>query len=242
MKKKSLKNPKVKENLQALRRLYKDIPDTVGCMENINKEGGCGAWCCLLQCPPFLYIEFLNVWNHILNNWSTEKILDLIEKCIRTHISKKITKGCVLWDPETKLCLAHQQRPFNCRIYSITPDHEIKPRLEKFRKLYEKFPEVIIKDQCNLVKTADGSVVESTDQWWRNITNCEERIGIPASMIRNVEDGSYLLFHDHLLLHTCSDKALEMLPKTEAEIKPYMDNLRKNIQKFSKSLGEEKSK
>lgn len=229
MKKISLDNKNLQKNFKKLKKFYKKLPETKGCMENINKKDGCGGWCCKFQCPPFLYVEFLHAWNHIVNTWSTNDILDLIEKCLKTHLSMDITKGCVLWNEDTKLCRCHTVRPFNCYIYGITPDHEIKPRIEKMRELYGKYPDVVIRDQCDLVETVNGEKVKSTDDWWREICFIEENIGIPLNKIKNSQDGSYLLFHDHLILYLCSDKALSLLPKKLDEVDEYMDNVRKNF-------------
>ena len=196
--------------------------------ESFFTEGG-EVHNCKVQCPPFLYIEFLNTWNFIVHNWTMEKTLELIEDCLKMHVSQKITKGCVLWDSNTKLCKSHNTRPFNCRIYGITPNSEIQPRIEKFREIYKKFPDVIIKDQCPLVSTIDGVEIKSTDAWWTSVTNIEQKMGVDAKDIVNKDGGSYLLFHDHLLLHICSEKALASLPTTFEEIAPFMAKFRKNV-------------
>jgi len=238
--KRSLKDSVVKKNLKKLRKFYKKLPETIGCMECLSKgEDGCGAWCCKMQCPAFLYIEFLNTWNYIINSWKLDDIIELIEKCLRTHMSNAVIKGCVLWDSETHLCRCHNARPFNCYIYGITPNSEILPRIEMLRKKYNDPNGYVFKDQCDKVSVKDGSDVISTDDWWREINFLEQNLGIKEDEITNDDYGTYLTFHDHLLLHICPEQTLANLPKDEAVLKSFMSVVKKNINSSLNQNGKE---
>lgn len=209
-------NRKLEEARKKLNELYDSMPETVGCMEHIAKpkeEGGCGGWCCILQNPQVLYSEFRNTWREVLLNWSNEDIIDLIEKAIRNYTSPMITKGCIFFDRDSKLCTQHKTRPYNCRIYGITPEEEFKPRYERLKVLYQDEPMATIKDQCNLIKTEDGSkvTVEQTTKWWNEAVEIEKSIGVPAENINDDPGGSYRTYHDHILLTVCSDNLLDNL-------------------------------
>jgi len=39
----------VEDVLKTLQKFYDKMPETSGCLENINKENGCGGWCCLAE-------------------------------------------------------------------------------------------------------------------------------------------------------------------------------------------------
>jgi len=200
------------ENAQkSLEYLYKKIPDTKGCMEYISKpasKGGCGAWCCKLQNPQVLYSEFLLTWNHITHNWSDEKIGELIRRSLENYMQDSYVKGCVFWSRETKLCGQHETRPFNCRIYGITPEEEWKPRYERLKVIY---PDT--KPQCGLVSTTDGSefTKKKSDAIWREVKQVEQMIGIRPELITDDFGGSYRTYHDHILLHIFGESGLEFL-------------------------------
>ena len=115
-------NKKVSSSFSKLHNVYNSIPETTGCMENINiKGGGCKARCCLIQTPQFLYSEFLLIWDYISRNWDDDKICDLFERCMLNAVDTLPSKGCVFFDEDTCLCLCHKKRGLNCRIYGITP-------------------------------------------------------------------------------------------------------------------------
>ena len=209
-KKKTKKEKRMDLAFKSLKEVYKKIPDTIGCMDHINKpkeEGGCGGWCCKLQCPQVLYVEFLRTWHHILSNWSLEEISDLIERCIRNYLSDIPMKGCVFWDTETKLCKQHETRPYNCYTYGIIPEEEFRPRYERLKKEYADRPDVTVYDQCNLIETVTSEplTVKQTDKWWAELIDIEKSIGIKKQFINDESGGSYLTYHDHILLKICSD-------------------------------------
>jgi len=185
--------------------IYSQIPNTKGCMENIAKEGGCGAWCCQLQNPQVLYSEFLLTWHHIQDSWTDNDIASLIEACLNNYFKDTYVKGCVFWDQETKLCSQHETRPFNCRTYGIIPEEEWKPRYERLKVIY---PDT--KPQCGLVSTEDDSKVtkKEMDYWWKQMRGAERALGIKDELINDEPQGSYRTYHDHVLLHILGEDGL----------------------------------
>ena len=160
------KNEKTQRAFLKLRSIYGSIPGTKGCLENINCGGGCNGWCCKIQTPQLLYSEFLFIWNFVSKNWDDEVLCDLFEKCMRNAINDIPSKGCVFFDDKENLCRIHKVRPYNCRIYGITPDEEFNPRYEKLKEEYKTIIGALIKPQCKLVSTEDGSEIttKNTDE------------------------------------------------------------------------------
>jgi Fe-S-cluster containining protein len=205
--------PKISRYLGDLHSVYKAIPDTKGCMENIGKEGGCGGWCCKYQSPQLLYCEFLFIWKHISKEWNDVSVCDLFERCMRNAVDENPAKGCVFFDLNTKLCMIHKVRPYNCRIYGITPAEEFNPRLERLRQEYAGKPGAFVRDQCDRVSTVNGSEVTKslTDQWWVRLNLVEKRIGIVEGLIHDGPGGSYRSPHDHILLYNMPENVLSAL-------------------------------
>jgi len=212
--KKILKNTNnINKCFKELRNLYKTIPETKGCIDNLDI---CKGWCCKFQSPSMLYIEFLHIWQSVLRDYEIEEIINLIELCIRTYVSNDITKGCVLWDKETKLCKRHGDlRPFNCFIYGITPDEEFNPRYEYLKEKYKDEITAVIKPQCKLVSIVNGKKItkQDTDGWWNKLVDIEKQLGINKQDIHDGYDGTYRMFHDHLILHICPDNVIENLSR-----------------------------
>ena len=244
--KKESKTKKDKQILDAfsrLEKLYSGIPDTQGCMEHINKpkeEGGCGGWCCQFQNPAVVQVEWLHTWKYVLKNFTFEQIMHLIERAIRTYLSSRPTKGCIFFDKESKLCTIHEVRPFNCRIYGITPEEEIKPRIERLKILYKGRVDAVVRDQCNLVSTVDGKKVttEMTSSWWSKLIEIEKSIGIKGKDINDSGSGTYMTYHDHLLIHIMPDFVMKQLGilrlhgenhEKETAIKGIIDGFRKKL-------------
>ena len=148
-------------------------------------------------------------------SWKLEKIADIIEDSIRTYLAETTTKGCIFWDKKTFLCKCHTVRPFNCRIYSITPEEEFQPRIDKFREMYKNDITAIILDQCNLCSIVNHSklTVNDTDNWWNKIVMVERSLGIKPELINDNPGGTYRMFHDHVLLHTCPDSIMSELSR-----------------------------
>jgi len=206
-----------------LEKIYNKIPDTKGCMENI--ESSCKAWCCIFQTPQFLYSEFLLVWDYISKNWDDDAICDLFEMCMLNAVDKIPSKGCVFFDKKTNMCKIHEKRPLNCRIYGITPNEEFEPRYLRLKEEYKNIIGAFIKPQCDLVSTCDGTkvTVKETSKWWEEITEVEHSIGIPKKMITDEMGGSYRTPHDHILLYNMPENVLNSL----AGIKEYKDEFEK---------------
>lgn len=193
-----------------LKRLYESIPETEGCLANINKDGGCGAWCCEHQTPNVMYAEFLNTMNAIEHTWKEDDIISLVVRCVEAYFNNNPTKGCVFWDRQSKQCLQHQTRPFNCRVYGQTPDEEFKPRFEKLKVLYAENPNAVIREQCNLVKSIGKTpTTEDTAAWFHDLKMTEMEGGIHPDQINANQGGSYLTYHDHILIRLCTTKLIE---------------------------------
>jgi Fe-S-cluster containining protein len=218
-------NSELTTAFEALQDAYSSIPSTKGCLDNINKEGGCNAWCCKIQTPQFLYSEFLLAWKHISDNWDDKEICDLFERCMLNAVDKIPSKGCVFFDEKTCMCKIHDQRAYNCRIYGITPDEEFNPRYEKLEKEYRSIVGAVIKPQCDLISTSDEKelTTDDTDRYWKEVVNVEKMIGIPEEMVTDAMGGSYRTPHDHVLLYNMPENVLNAL----AGIKEYNDEFDK---------------
>jgi Fe-S-cluster containining protein len=199
----------IKDMRKELRELYVEVPETKGCMENISKSDGCGAWCCEQQFPQVMYSEFLNTWHSILNGRTTDQIASLVIKAVRIYLSDTPTKGCMMWNKQNKQCTIHSTRPLNCRMYGQIPEEEFKPRYERLKILYQDEPGAVIKDQCNLVETVGTKPTkEQSDGWQQKLQDIEESIGIPSILITDKPGGTYRTFHDHILLRMCGGSFL----------------------------------
>lgn len=209
---KKIGSKKVNKAVKKLNVLYDKIPDTKGCIENTDKEGGCGAWCCQMQNPSVLYSEFRNTWSFMLKEWDLDQLVSLIRKSIINYLSSNLTKGCIFFDKETRMCTQHDTRPYNCRIYGITPEEEFKPRYEKLKVLYEKKGEEL-RDQCNLVETVSGKKVtkKQIDRWWEELKEAEKTLGFSEEEINDSDGGTYRTYHDHLLIHLFPEDILRSL-------------------------------
>ena len=219
-------NSKIQKAFSKLRNIYNSIPATKGCMENINGSGVCcNAWCCKIQTPQLLYSEFLLIWNFISKKWRDEAVCDLFEKCMLNAIDDIPSKGCVFFNKEINQCRIHKFRPYNCRIYGITPPEEFNPRYEKIKEEYKTIIGATIKPQCELVSTVDGKklTTKNTNDWWNEIAAIERLIGIPMNMVTDEFGGTYRTPHDHVLLYNMPENVLNAL----AGIKLYSDNLDK---------------
>jgi len=235
-------NKKLKESRERLNYLYSKIPDTQGCLSNISKSDGCGAWCCKHQSPQVLYAEFLNSWKNIVSKWEDKSIQNLIEKCLRKYLFPNKNKSCVFIDMETNKCLQHETRPFNCRVYGITPEEEFKPRYERLKVIY---PET--RDQCNLVSTVDGSVVttKNTNNWWLELNSIEMFIGIKKKDITDNPGGSYRTYHDHILVHIFGKEGMMKLSElrekgNNQEKEKTILNIMETMKSFKESFDEKK--
>lgn len=205
---------KVKKKFASLHSIYNMVPPTKGCIENLSKGEGCGAWCCKVQTPQLLYCEFLLIWNYISRKWEDSEMIDLFMKCMINAVDERPSKGCVFFDEKSCLCKIHKVRPYNCRIYGITPKEEFDPRYEKLKEEYKGVIGAVIKPQCSLVSTDDGTSVsiEDTNSWWQKINEIEHSIGIPKKIINDdVDGGSYRSPHDHIILYNMPENLVMTL-------------------------------
>lgn len=225
-----------KKAFRALRNVYADIPETVGCMENIAKEGGCGAWCCEHQSPSLFYSEFMYAWNQV-EKWPKQKLAELMLRCVRTYIYNSPTKGCVFWERESKLCQIHNNRPFNCRTYGQVPEEEFKPRYERLKVLYANDPNAVVKDQCNLVKSEKPITKQNIDDWFRELKFIEGRdVGINPALLNDRDGGSYRQFHDHIILKNSNDVFLLKLSQlrrsgSDEQKEKFMEEFKQDLER-----------
>lgn len=221
---------KDKRARRALKNLYSSIPDTEGCQSNIEKgESGCGAWCCSIQSPQVMFAEFMQTWSYVKDNWDIVDIRKIIIKAISVYLDGKITKGCVFWDRNTKYCLQHKTRAFNCRIYAQIPDEDFKPRFERLKVIYQDEPNAQFRYQCNLVTSVGKPpTVDDINEWFRELNYIEKDFGIPEHLINDGPGGSYRTYHDHIILHLGSDIFLSRISRlrekgSKDEIKAFID-------------------
>jgi len=225
---------KLQSACDRLTNLYRQIPDTTGCLENIKKEGGCCAWCCQIQTPQLLYCEFRRAIAHITKTWEPDQIIGLLEKALRTYLSDNITKGCIMFDDKNHLCRCHAVRPYNCYCYGISPRKEFAERVERIKAQYAGSKKLaIFKDQCDLIQTMDGRKEVSTqeiDDWWKQLVEIEKSIGIKEKMITDEPGGAYRTFHDHLLIYLLPGYMMENL----SVVRQHGDNFEKDnlVKKF----------
>ena len=219
-----VKNEKSNKCFSHLIGIYSNIPQTKGCMENLEN---CGAWCCRIQTPQFLYSEFLNIWSYISVHFSDAQICDLIERCMLNAVNTCPSKQCVFFDGDAKLCSIHKVRGYNCRIYAITPVEEFNKRYEKIKEEYSHIPFAVVRPQCELVSTCNLVEVtsEDIDNWWKKLVEIEHYLGIKKKFINDDQGGSYRSPHDHILLYLMPTNILNAV----AGIRLYDDETKKII-------------
>lgn len=203
-------NSKVKNSFSSLHNLYNKIPSTKGCLDNIEENECCGGWCCKIQTPQLLYCEFLLIWKYLSTSLIDDELCKLFRKCMLNATNDAPTKGCIFFDGKKKLCKIHNVRPYNCRIYGITPEKEFNDRYDRLREQYKNVPNANIEKQCSLVSTEDGLKITSkdTDKWWKVLNKIEKSIGIREKNITDKPGGSYRAPHDHVLLYNMPDNVL----------------------------------
>jgi len=208
-------------SFEKLKYLYNRMPETKGCIENINKEDGCGGWCCQIQFPQLLYCEFLYIWKHIKKNFSNEDLCNIIEQSMMNVVKGDMTKGCIFFNKETKLCKIHNVRPLNCYLYGITPEEEFDIRFKKMKEKYKHNLGMKIKEQCDMVSTCNNKelTTKDTKRFWNELVEIEKEMGIEEENINDKTGGSYRSPHDHLLFFLMPDNVLSGL----AGIQMYSD-------------------
>lgn len=207
---------KLEKSLENLNRFYAKIPQTEGCMKNIaipKEEGGCGGWCCKVNNPSVLYVEFLNSWKGMMKNKTMEEILAIVEKALRNFLSDLFSKPCIFWNDSTYLCEQHETRPFACREYGIIPEEHFKPRLARLKVISEKRMGVNLRDQCNLVHISDDKKwsAKKSNKVWEDIIEIEKELGVEPNRINDSVFGSYKTYHDHLLYYLLPEQTMQDL-------------------------------
>jgi Fe-S-cluster containining protein len=192
-----------------LRNIYNDVPETEGCMESLPS---CGAWCCQHQSPSLFYSEFLNTYWAINHQWSKKQLSDLFIRAVRSYIAGKATKGCIFWDRDSKKCMQHETRPFNCRTYGQVPEEDFRPRFERLKVLYAERPDAFLKEQCGLVKTVGTPPTSrQMNDWFEEIKLVEQDIGITRGLMHDGDGGTYRTYQDHILLQMAPPTLLSQL-------------------------------
>ncbi|MFA5599048.1 MAG: hypothetical protein WDA06_00490 [Phenylobacterium sp.] len=225
-----------------LEKIYASIPDTTGCMENICKENGCGAICCKCNSPQVLLVEFNYVWKFALPELTRDQVIKIIESSFRNYLSKDLIKTCVFWDFETKHCLIHKYRSFNCRTYGIIPEEEFSKRAEKLKAnpgfIYG--PKYV--EQCKLVsiKGDQEFTKDDIDVLWKKMEKLEQRTGVPFNKIHDGADGSYRTYHDNVILRYLDDTLLSGLTiiKEYGDVFEKEEFIIKAMSFVSKKIGE----
>ena len=236
----------IEDVLKNLENFYKKLPETSGCLENINKEEGCGGWCCKFQSPQVLNVEFINTWQYVLNNFSDEQIVELLERSIRNYLSNDFSKGCIFWNTETKMCNVHKFRPFNCYLYGITPKEEFDERYNRIKEEHKNEIGTVISPQCNLVSTINSSMptMDESMNWWKELIEIEKSIGIDERMIHDGDGGSYRTYHDYILIKllpisVLSDMTILRLNGEMEEKEQFVCNFISSFKKKYKKINEE---
>jgi Fe-S-cluster containining protein len=82
------------------------------------------AECCRKASPPLYFIEFIHAYQYMLQNWSKDRIKDVIFRCYEALLNSSHTKPCVLLNLENNSCSIYTHRWTNCRTYGMVPDNQ----------------------------------------------------------------------------------------------------------------------
>jgi Fe-S-cluster containining protein len=184
------------EKLKQLSEVYAQLPETLGCT-------GCGL-CCMVQHPHCYYIEFVNMYNFVVNEWTVEQRYDLHYRCIENYLKNTLRKQCVFLDGERK-CSVYNARDFNCRMFGAIPKKEYAKRVKKAAK---RNPGVNLdlkkqSDCCKDIKPEAYIGRSKIDKLFQQIFD------IDADIFSNEDlsnGNNYMTFHDHYILHYFHDK------------------------------------
>lgn len=233
-----------KNIVKKIKNVYDTIPSTQGCLENLET---CGGWCCKIQNPHVLSVEFSRTWNYVVNHFGMQYIIDLLELSLRLYISDIPTKGCIFFDKDEKMCKIHEYRPLACRLYGIMPDDEFQERYNVLKEKFKDDPLADVRPQCNLVETTNGKKLtkDDTDSYWNQMVDIEIEYGFKKEDVHDGAGGSYKTFHDHILMRYLPDDIFQkfqgirifshnknnIMSKEEVEkaISEYIAALRKNV-------------
>ena len=217
----------MEEQLKKLEKIYAKIPETLNC-------NSCGK-CCEVQHPHGYYIEFINIYNYILKNWTDQQLKNLHINCIKNYLSNEIKKKCIFLRDD-KLCSIHPQRNFNCRMFGNIPEKTYKKRVKKTEK---KFPGINLDlkkqtDCCSNVRPKTFISEKKIDKLFNQIFEIDEEIGVSEEDLKQANN--YMTFHDHYILHIFGNN-LYMLQKlthlkingTEKEKNEFIKAMEENL-------------
>lgn len=204
-------NSDINTSLISLNILYESIPETVGCEQCPEKNPNETHWCCKVNSPSMYYVEFLKVWK-TYNSWSKVSRQKVLVNCIKNYLSNEYPKGCVFYENG---CTVYNDRPLSCRMYGIIPKPTWDKRWEYLKNRDgDKFTG---RSQCNLVSTADGTIVTSEfeDKIFKYSQQIELKSGVNPKSVSDHDgpNGSYRTFYDHILLEIFNEDVLQMLTK-----------------------------
>lgn len=220
---------KIKKLIKQLETVYENIPSTTGCIENIKT---CQAWCCKENNPHVFYIEFMNIWKHVTENFSNQQFLQLIKNAIKNHISLDVKKQCVFFNEENLNCNCHKKRPFACHTYGITPEEEFNEKLYSLRVIY---PNESFRNQCNLVKCDKKVFVSHTNKWWNDIKKIEIKV---SNNIKDELEGSYKTLHDYIVFQCFNENEIDLFQKIKKDFnteqkKIFLEDFMKELQNLN---------
>lgn len=224
----------IDRSLVSLNILYDNLPKTSGCEKCLEINGEENKdWCCKRMSPSMYYVEFLNVF-HKFEKWSHKRKKEVILKAFANYLNNDLEKGCIFY---SNGCTIYKQRPTSCRNYGVISEESWNKRWEFLKERDgDKFCGI---PQCNLVKSEIPITPELENKWFEHTKKCEERIGILKKEI-NLHDqqgGTYLTFHDHLLLELFGEEMLVDLTKlrlinhSKEDIDLTIKEIEKNLEK-----------
>ena len=187
---------------------------------------------CKTQNPSMYYVEFLQVFKTVGDNWSNKQKKELILRAVRNYLDNSLSKGCVFYDGG---CTIYSDRPLACRLYGVISKENWDKRWETLKARQGDSFEA--KPQCTLVSSDREITPDLESKWFLHVRKSEERIGIPPEVIdrHDLGGGSYRTFHDHLLLEFFGEELLaalteaRMTESTNEEIDLLIEELRKQL-------------
>ena len=239
-----------KKKYEELRNLYKQIPPTK-CLVCPGKEG-VEADCCKTFSPPLLLVEFLAIMDQLKDQTEEEK-KDLLFRCYQSYLDPGFTKKCVLLNG--LLCSVYPARPYNCRMFGVTPHEEWEKRSKDRGEETGLSPEEVpFSKQCDGMKIKKKSPIkkiskETSDKIFKTIHDLDISLYKDRFFGKGVvmESMTYMPFDAHYLSVFIGPEHLETLAdikmglrnsKKEGNEGDYLNKL-KNVQEFLKQVKEQ---
>jgi hypothetical protein len=224
----------IDKNRIKLKQVYDRLPATKGCMENINAEGGCGAWCCQVNSPQVLEVEFANTWKWVNDTLTRDETIALIARALRTFLNNDLNKGCIFFDHDNKLCLQHGTRPFACfapetlvmtscgavPISAIAAGDYVYGHDGKLHRVIHTMSREYVGPLYEIVQQGSGVRVRCTPEhlWWSAAQRYKRQAIVPRwvradSLVEKRKDviGSYLTFPRVWTAGTSSIKTIDLV-------------------------------